>query len=261
MKKRILITGARGGIGLNSATKLAKLGHEVIVTVHREESIDDVLEYAKTQNIDFYEVSKLDVTLKSDREKYRDYDIDVLINNAAIGESGSLGEIDLNKVRANFETNVFSLLELTQVVLPKMIEKKSGNIIIMGSLAGRMTTPFLNPYCMTKYALESAAESLRAELKELNINVTLIAPGSYDTGFNKKTIETKYNWMNEESFFSKHMDFVKSHEKLIYLTELKNTDSIANKVVRAATSKRPCYRYVSPWWQGLFVHLKRIINI
>jgi short-subunit dehydrogenase len=160
----ILITGCRGGIGLDVACRLLKRGHKVYATVHHEASINDVRNALKSCG-DNFAVDKLDITDANDVNKVDVWDIDVLINNAAIGDSGPLAEIDPQRVKAVFETNVFSTLRLTRKVVLKLIANGEGRIIFMGSMAGVIPTPFYAPYGMTKFALESVAFSLRAELK------------------------------------------------------------------------------------------------
>lgn len=119
---RILITGCRGGIGLDVACRLLKRGHRVYATVHNENSVDQ-LRTVLTSFGENFVVDKLDVTEAENINKVDAWDIDVLVNNAAIGDSGPLAEIDAQRVSAVFETNVFSALRLTQKVLPKMIAK------------------------------------------------------------------------------------------------------------------------------------------
>lgn len=180
----ILITGCRGGIGLDVACRLLKRGHKVYATVHREAAINDVRTVLKSFGDNFV-VDKLDVTDASDVNKVDNWDIDILINNAAIGDSGPLAEIDPQQVKAVFETNVFSTLRLTQKVVRKLIANGEGRIIFMGSMAGIIPTPFYAPYAMTKFALESVAFYLRTELKPFGIKVIIINPGTYNTGFNE----------------------------------------------------------------------------
>ena len=95
--KKVLITGCRGGIGLDSAVALSKLGYKVYATVHREESVEELKTFAAQQGIEL-EIFKLDITKQQDRDKSLDLNIDVLINNAASGESGSLAEIPIAHV-------------------------------------------------------------------------------------------------------------------------------------------------------------------
>jgi len=109
MKKKnriVFITGCGSGLGKDAALALARRGHRVIATTRTAASAKEINSLAADQKLSI-ESFKLDVTVPEDREKIVDYDIDVLINNAGIGESGSLAEIDVERIRNNFEVNVF----------------------------------------------------------------------------------------------------------------------------------------------------------
>lgn len=259
--KTILITGAASGFGKDTAIALANRGHKVIATVHREESVETLKAESKVL---FKDIFKLDITLESDRNKILDLDLDVLINNAGIGESGSLAEVPLNKIRENFETNVFSTIALSQIALKKMIKKDSGTIVFISSLAGRIPMPFLGPYSMTKYALTAAGTMMRSEIKKLtrNVNITLVEPGGYHTGFNQKNLAKKYEWMDKTTLFYDKISELKKEEELQFkLTEAKSTKSIVDKIVKASEARKPRLRYVAPWWQGLGVRVLRIFGV
>ena len=260
--KKVLITGCRGGIGLDSAVALAKLGYTVYATVHREDSVDELKSYATQQGIEL-EIFKLDITKQQDRDKALSLDIDVLINNAAIGESGSLAEIPISNVRKNFETNVFGTLELTQSVLKKMIKKDSGKVIIISSLAGRVPIAFWGAYCMTKFSLTAAADIMRQELKLItkNVHVVVVEPGTYATGFNQKVMASKYSWMDKTSYFNKVIDNIKQKEEARFaLFERKSNTSIVKKIVRAVQADNPRLRYSAPWWQAAGTRLGRVFG-
>ena len=259
--KTILITGAASGIGKDSAIVLAKRGHKVIATVHREESVEELKK--ETGDL-FLVIFKLDITLEEDRNMILNYDLDVLINNAGIGESGSLAEIPLNKVRSNFETNVFSTLAISQLALKNMLKNNRGTIIFISSLAGRIPMPFLAPYSMTKFALSAGVTMLRSELKKItkSVHITLVERGGYHTGFNQKNLAKKYEWMDSTSYFyNKTNELKKEETRLFKLTEKKNTKSLVNKIVKAAEAYKPHLRYVAPWWQGLGVRVLRIVGV
>ena len=140
--RTVFITGCGSGIGKDAAVALARRGHRVIATTRTTASAKEINSLAAGQKLSI-ESFKLDVTVPEDREKIVDYDIDVLINNAGIGESGSLAEIDVKRIRNNFEVNVFGPLELTQLALKNMMKKDSGTVIFIGSLVGRIALPFL----------------------------------------------------------------------------------------------------------------------
>ena len=261
--KTILITGARGGIGRDAAVHLAKRGHTVIATVHREESVEELKAYAKDHDVNF-EVFRLDSTDSDDRKRIENLNIDVLINNAGIGESGSLAEIPFDRVRTNFETNVFGTLELTQLALKKMMKKDSGQVIFISSIAGRIPMAFWGSYCMTKFSLSTAAYVMREELKMItkNVHVSVVEPGTYHTGFNQRVMATKYTWMNESSYFYEVIPLIKKQEESMFgLLERKTTKSLVNKLVKAVESSNPRFRYSAPWWQALFVQAGRIFGV
>lgn len=256
---KILITGARGGIGLETALQLAGHGHQVIATVHLEESVQAVEAAAGQRGVSLT-VEKLNILNQKDRERALAHDIDVLINNAAIGETGPLIEIPVDRIRKNFETNVFATIELSQQFARKILAKGTGKIVFVGSLAGRLAMPFMGPYVMTKFALEGAIDALRIELRPLGIKVCLIEPGAYATGFNEKMHAKKYEWLAGESVYKNYMNYVRMAENVNYRFQNKNIHRIARQVVKATEARRPKARYVAPWWQGLGVRLIRIFT-
>lgn len=260
--KRILITGAGSGIGKDLAWTLAKNGNTVYATTHTQQSSDEVRAQAEKEKLSITSFV-LDVTNPKDYHKAVELDLDVLVNNAGMGETGSLAEVDIQKVRDNFETNLFGPLALTQAVLKQMIKRDQGKIIFVSSLAGRSVMPFLGPYSMTKFAVSSGAEALRAELATLtkNIHVCVVEPGAYATGFNQKMLEKKYQWMDESSYFYPFISTLKKNEKKSFdFLEQRRTDSIVAKLIEAIEDPTPRFRYSAPWWQALGVQLYRILG-
>ena len=257
--KTVLITGARGGIGLEAALQLAGRGHHVIATVHLDESIAAVEAAAKQRGVSLT-VEKFNILNEKDRDRILEHDIDVLVNNAAIGESGPLVEVPVDRLRKNFETNVFSTIELSQRFAGKMVQRGSGRIVFVGSLAGRIAMPFMGPYIMTKFALEGAIDALRIELRPLAIQVCLIQPGAYATGFNEKMHARKYEWLGESSMYKDHMQYIKRFEQANYAFQNAHVDRIARKIVKATEARRPWARYSAPWWQAAGVQLLRMIG-
>lgn len=253
---KILITGCRGGIGLDAARRLAARGHTIYATVHSENSVKDVRS-AFGANAASVTIEKIDITNEADREKAGKWDIDVLINNAAIGDSGPLAEIDIDRMKRVLDVNIFGALELTRKFIPRMVERKSGRIIFIGSIAGLIPTPFLAPYGMSKFALESIAFALRTELKTFGIHVVMVNPGGYNTDFNQKNIGKKYEWLASSKLYKDHMDVIKKAEGMIIRSELQDTSSIARQIVKAVEDRKPKRRYVAPIWQWWAVPLIR----
>ena len=256
---KVLITGARRGIGLDVTRRLLARGHEVWATVHREAEVAPLR--AELGGAGAVHVEPLDITVPADRQRAAAWDIDALVNNAAIGDSGPLLEIDVERIRRVFETNVFATLALTQVVVRDMIARGKtggrGRVVLLGSIAGLIPTPFLAPYAMTKFALENVAYSLRAELKPWGIPVVQINPGAYGTGFNEENIGRKYDFVGPGSLYRDHLRDIKRAERGILAFEVRDTGGIARKIVRAVEARRPARRYAAPWWQWLSVPVAR----
>lgn len=263
--KKILITGSGSGLGKEAAIALAKRGHKVYATTHYEEEVEYLNDYAKENNLDLV-AFKLDILLEEDRNKILNYDIDTFISNAAIGDSGSVSEIKIDRIKNVFETNVFSNILVTQVILKRMIEKNiNGRLIFLSSLFGRISAPFLSPYCASKFAIEAFVESLKTELKLLhsinNIQVSLIEPGAYATGFNHINYMKKYSWMKKDSYFKDRYNKLKDNEDKIWkMIELKKYDSIIKKYIKAVEDKKAKFRYTAPLNQAIIIQLARILG-
>lgn len=205
----------------------------------------------------------LDITQPGDRERLRTIPLDVLINNAAIGDSGSLAEVDVDRIRKTFEVNVFATLALTQVALAGMIERQRGTVLFISSIAGRIPMPFLMPYGMTKFALSAAAAALRAEMDELgrNVQVAVIEPGAIHTGFNQAMTDRKYEWMERQSYFSDRTAAMRAKEHGVFSrVEATSTRSVVAQIIKAAEARRPRLRYVAPWLHGAVVRWLRILG-
>ncbi|MGD1013601.1 MAG: SDR family NAD(P)-dependent oxidoreductase [Acidimicrobiales bacterium] len=191
--KNVLITGAGSGFGKLAAVALVERDHQVIATTETEDQASEL-----RREVPSLRVEKLDITT-DDVDKVHAWPIDVLVNNAGAGETGPLADVPMDRVRRLFEVNVFGTLKVTQAVLVDMVPRRSGRIIIMSSIAGVLAAPAFGPYSMTKHALEAMGKSMRGELAPLGIDVTLINPGPYLTGFNDRMAQSMWEWFNERS--------------------------------------------------------------
>lgn len=244
--KNVLITGARSGIMHHVIKQLLQKNYHIYVSVHTEKELQRIEK--KYQEELHVTCLKLDITKKEDYRQLDLLDIDIYIANAAIGMGGSIINMDIDRVRENYETNVFANLELLQYILNKMIQKKSGKIILMASLAGILPVPFLGSYCSTKASLIKFAECLRLELLEakMPITITLIEPGLYKTGFNRVMLENKYPEVETEAYFKNMMELIHLQDKMILGIARKNITSIASKICEAVDSKKPKFIYRAP---------------
>jgi len=263
MTKTILITGAGSGIGRDAAFALAARGHRVLATT-LDEAQAAALRAEAAQRGQPLEVFTLDISSAADRQLLLPLALDVLINNAGVGESGSLAEVDIDRIRQVFEVNVFATLALTQLALRGMIARRRGTVLFVSSIAGRLPVPFLMPYAMSKFALSAAGAGLRAEMDQLGaqVQIALIEPGAIHTGFNQAMVARKYAWMGSQSYFAGQAERMRTREgRLFGLLEARDTRSIVACIVRAAEARRPRLRYVAPWIQGFGVRLARIFGV
>ena len=193
MSKTVLITGAGSGFGKGAAVALAERGHHVIAATENSDQAA-ALSHEQPQ----LEVEVLDIAT-DDVDHARAWEIDVLINNAGVGQTGPMADVPLDRVRRLFEVNVFGTLALSQAVLPRMIARGSGRIIIVSSIAGVVSGPSFGPYSMTKHALEALGKAMRAELAPQGVDVTLLNPGPYQTGFNDRMADSMWEWFNDDA--------------------------------------------------------------
>ena len=263
-KMRILITGAATGIGYDSTIYLAKRGHFIFATTYsiqqKNKMIKEVNELGLNRNIN---VEKLDINNSRDRDLIKNRRINILINNAGVGESGSMAEINVDLIEKDFQTNVFSTIRLTQNILPEMIKKQSGRIIFIGSLIGRLPVSFLGSYCMTKFSIRCCARALYKEMKLLNrnIKVSLIVPGFYSTRFNKNVINKKYDWMKRGSFFHKHIKKLKEDERrTLEILEMRNTSSIIEQIRKSVEDRKPKFKYKTQIFQHFMIFLLKLFD-
>jgi short-subunit dehydrogenase len=194
MPKTVLITGAGSGFGRMAASLLAGRGHKVIATVLNEEQKAE-LSRAELK----LTAAKLDITSANDIASVDQWDPDVFIANAAIGQTGPLSLIPMERLRAVFEVNVFATVAITQRVALKMRKKRSGRIIIMSSIGGVRAGVGSGPYTMTKHAIQAFGTALRAELKMFGVDVCTINPGPYATGFNDRMAKNPGDWFERKT--------------------------------------------------------------
>jgi short-subunit dehydrogenase len=203
-KKRILISGAGSGLGELAAIGLAKAGHDVIVGAQIWPQVTQLRLKADGLGLKTLRVEKLDILDSYDIHNAAKWDIDILVNNAAIGISGPASEIPIELLRRSFDTNFFAPLDLTQKVVRKWIDgKRHGKIVFVSSIGGLIAVPFGAPYATTKHAMEALAGSMKAELEPFGIQVQVINPGGYLTGFNETEAESSSHWMDDRANYIK----------------------------------------------------------
>ncbi len=178
----VLITGCSSGIGYATAERLLNEGRTVYATARRPEALEALkAKGAITLALDVNDETSMDAAVQSviDAEGA----VGVLINNAGYSQSGAVESVALDDVRRQFETNVFGLIRMCQLVLPGMRERGAGTIVNIGSMGGRLTFPGGGIYHATKYAVEALSDALRFEVRGFGVDVVLIEPGLIVTNF------------------------------------------------------------------------------
>ncbi|HWR14563.1 MAG TPA: SDR family oxidoreductase [Terriglobales bacterium] len=265
MNNRVaVITGTSSGIGLLSTVELARNGFRVVATMRnleRRTALDQALASAGVAaNVD---IRQLDVTKPESISAcigsvVRDHGrIDLLVNNAGFPLAGFAEDVQLEELREQFETNFFGHVSVTRAALPTMRTQKSGQIIMISSIAGRAGQPSLSSYCSSKYALEGWTESLRMEIRSVGIKVSLIEPGAYDTDIWLKNAKLARGAFDNSS---PNIERARRFRDFVTSGKIRKGDprKVAQLVVRVANDPHPKVRYVIGHDAHLQVWLKRL---
>ncbi len=202
MSKTILITGSGSGLGKGAAIGLAKKGHKVIAGAQFWPQVTELKKEAAMAGVELKAI-KLDLLNQEECRKAQSLDIDILVNNAATGQTGPIAEIPIQRVREVFDVNVFGTLEFTQPFARKFAKRGYGKIVFVSSIVGFSTFPFLAPYCASKHALEAIVQLMREEIADYGVQVCTINPGPFRTGFNDRMYDTLDQWYDPNENFTK----------------------------------------------------------
>jgi NAD(P)-dependent dehydrogenase (short-subunit alcohol dehydrogenase family) len=240
----VLITGCSTGIGRATAERLAGDGWNVHATARRPESIEDLGERGcKTLALDVTDERSMEEAVA---EVERDGPIGALVNNAGYSQSGALETIPMESVRRQFETNVFGLMRMCQLVLPGMRRAGSGRIVNLSSMGGKLTFPGGGVYHATKHAVEALSDALRFEVAEFGVDVVIIEPGLIITEFGE-TAAGSLAEIEEHGPYSKFNTDVAKVTANAYSGPMARfgagPEAVAGKIAKALTARRPSTRY------------------
>jgi NAD(P)-dependent dehydrogenase (short-subunit alcohol dehydrogenase family) len=225
MSKTVLITGAGSGFGRMAAVKLAARGHTVIATVETQQQADELAAAHPELTVE-----KLDVTDPADLDVIDKYDLDVFVGNAGLGQTGPLSVIPLERVRRVFDVNVFGTLATAQRVAQAMRRRRSGRILLVSSIAGVRAGAGSGPYSMTKHAIQAMGGVLRNELAPFGIDVALINPGPFATGFNDRMANHPGDWFDASTAAPEDVAIMDSLRQRITVGQL-NPEEVADRYV------------------------------
>ena len=246
-KKVALVTGSSSGMGFTTAVMLARAGIHTYASMRNLKKSKTITDLANKENLPL-QVIQLDVNddksvkdaiAKIVTEKER---IDVLVNNAGYGLFGSIEDVSIEEMKAQFETNFFGVMRVTQLVLPIMRKQKSGTIVNVSSVGGRISLPVLSAYNSTKFALEGLSESMSYELEPFGIKVIIIEPGVIRTNIMDSSIFAKKAQDPKSPYFSL-IQKVESNFKSMMENKSSPPEEVAKVILGALTSKNPQLRY------------------
>lgn len=188
--KVVLITGASSGIGRESAIEFAKLGANIILVSRTKEKLEQVADELKKFNVTILvcqcDVSKKDQVKEMSKTVLEKFDsVDILVNNAGFAIYGSVYDLSIDDIESQMETNYFGMVYCIKYFLPLMLEKKSGHIVNVASVAASFGLPGIASYCASKFAMLGFSEGLKHELKNSGVGITVVSPIMVRTNFFK----------------------------------------------------------------------------
>jgi NADP-dependent 3-hydroxy acid dehydrogenase YdfG len=240
----VLITGCSSGIGHETAGYLADNGYTVYATARRPETLADlVAKGCRALALDVNSEASMSAAVKAVEEEHGA--IDVLINNAGYSQSGALETVSLDDIRRQFETNVFGLVRMCQLVLPGMRAAGRGRIVNIGSMGGKLTFPGGGVYHATKHAVEALSDALRFEVQGFGVKVILIEPGLIVTSF-ADAAKASLQTVDDGPYSHFNAAVAKATEGAYSGPMVKlggGPDAVAKVILRALRSPRPRARY------------------
>jgi len=262
-KKIIFITGCSSGIGLNAAMALHQRGHHVIASCRNKKDLAHLSDrHIETLLLDVNDSNSIHHAFKQ-LMQMTNHRLDVLINNAGYGQAGALEDIPRDVLRAQFETNVFGLMELSARCIPIMRQQGHGRIINISSVLGIISLPFRGAYNASKYAVEGLSDTLRLELKPSGIEIITIEPGPIESSFRKNAVERSLQQLDlTQSVHQTHYDTMLTSYQQSKSTSVftKGPEAVIKKLIHAIESPKPKAKYPVTLPTYLFIFLKRIFS-
>ncbi len=262
-QKTVLITGCSSGIGHCVAAGLKQRGYRVIATARRPESVEQLkVEGFESLQLDLADSASVQQAFEQVMQ-LTDGKLYALFNNGAFGLPGAVEDLTRDNLKFQFETNVFGWLELTNLVIPVMRQQGFGRIIQNSSVLGFVAMPFRGAYNASKFAIEGLSDTLRLELKDTQIYISLIEPGPILSRFRANAVAA----------LQQHIDIEHSVHREKYLGVLERLnkegpaapftlppEAVLKRVVHALEARKPRIRYYVTFPTYLFAFLKRILS-
>lgn len=242
VSKSVLITGCSTGIGRVTADRLLRGAWKVTATARRPETIKDLGEAgARVLPLDVTDEVSMSTAVSAVEEA--DGAVGVLINNAGYGLQGPIEEFSMDEVRRQFETNVFGLVRMCQLVLPGMRRQRWGRIVNLSSIGGKLTFPGGGFYHGTKHAVEAISDALRFEVRPFGVRVILVEPGTVLTPFGDTAVASISDGGPYAAFKQGLADTVKGAYEGAMARMAIGPEKVAAVIEKAISARRPRTRY------------------
>jgi len=259
MTKTAFVTGASSGIGEETVKGLLAAGYVVYAGARRTDRMQALAGAgARLLSLDVTDDASMIAAVETIlRDAGR---IDVLVNNAGYGSYGALEDVPLDEARRQFDVNIFGLARLTQLLLPTMRAQRSGRIVNVSSIGGKIGEPFGSWYHATKFAVEGLSDSLRMELRQFGIDVIVIQPGAIVTEWNRIAREG----LLKQSGDGGYRDSARAYARFMASADEGRLPSppsvVAKTILKAVQARRPRTRYATGGGAKPILFLRRILS-
>ncbi|MQY22086.1 SDR family NAD(P)-dependent oxidoreductase [Nocardia macrotermitis] len=259
MSEAVLITGCSSGIGRATALALVRAGLPTWASARRVETLGELAAAGcRTVQLD---VTDEESRIRAVRAVEAEHGaVGALVNNAGYAQMGPVEEVSIDDLRRQFETNVFGLVHLCQLVLPEMRAQRHGTIVNIGSSAGLIASPLSGAYCMTKYALEALSDSLRLEVGRFGVRVVLVEPGPVRSEFAVTGMRTMPETDGPYGAHKANLTKFMEHTTQSGSRGIPEAATVAGVVAQAITGRRPKARYPIGAETRLMPGLRRILG-
>jgi NAD(P)-dependent dehydrogenase (short-subunit alcohol dehydrogenase family) len=260
----VLITGCSSGIGRATAARMARRGWTVYATARKPDTMADLARQGcRLLALDVTDEASMTAAV-AEAESGAGGALDALVNNAGYGEYGAVEAVALDLARQEFETNVFGLARMVQLVLPGMRRQRRGRIVNVSSTGGRLTFPGGGWYHASKYAVEALSDALRFEVQPFGVDVVLIEPGTIKTRFGETVIGSVPASDGGEA--GPYDEFHQSVAQTVHNAYdgmlgrfAVGPDAVARVIERALTVRRPRPRYPVTAGARLILATRRLL--
>lgn len=256
--KTALVTGASSGIGYETVLSLLSEGATVYAAARRVERMEDLkAKGAKTLALDVTDDAAMTAAVRLILAETGS--IDILVNNAGYGSYGAVEDVPIDEGRRQFEVNIFGLARLVQLVLPGMREKRSGRIVNISSVGGKIYMPFGGWYHATKHALEGLSDCLRLETEPFGVYTVIIEPGVIKTEWGTIAADNLIKTSGTGAYAGKARRLAETMKQYYAGNGVTEPAEIARVILKAVTARKPKTRYAKGYLAAPMLALRKIL--